>query len=457
MECFRGGPPFTTRRANSEGLHFPDVSEWSTFVCEACTVRRILGRELTGPLDQPLLCLERMRILDMASYWARSTHSTYQGKLRQIRRFEETFDLRHAILRPTPLDRPPGGPEIPLMWCQEAYSLRPSTKAYDRDVDIRVSFSAIRQFRSAASQYMAWDALVSRPDQVFLGQDRRLVYQPCRPTDGLSYTLHSKGMRARIGDEARPSIALLDRHVRALDAELRLQYRTAADPGRQRALALAGLANLALWLGWFRSGECLSLSWSDVFALEPALGPQMDLPTGCGVVLFRLSPETKSDRSRRVDVLVAYRTMSGYNIGLWFHRARRTSGHTIESAQSSSDIIFSHVDGSPWTSAYFRKTYLYPCLHRLRQNGDTLLKPFNGSSVGNTIEAKFWSLHCYRRGARSHVSRGGTFGQHRFKKATKDQVYEHARWRYRRSSEPIDVMYREWTPRDRIKITLLCH
>ena len=82
-----------------------------------------------------------------------------------------------------------------------------------------------------------------------------------------------------------------------------------------------------------------------------------------------------------------------------------------------------------------------------------MLRAFD-KTPGNTIEAKFWSLHCFRRGARSQVSQGGIYGRHRFKKALKTQVYEHGRWRNRRSGEDIDVIYREWTLLEKIQITL---
>jgi len=118
--------------------------------------------------------------------------------------------------------------------------------------------------------------------------------------------------------------------------------------------------------------------------------------------------------------------------------------------------IFCHPNGEKWSSKFFRTTFLYPSLHRQRRGGDKLLLPFDGSPA-NRLEDRFWSLHCFRRGGRSHVSRGGNFGHARLRKATKDEVYEHARWRLRRSAERIDVIYREWTPLDRIKITLNCH
>jgi hypothetical protein len=87
--------------------------------------------------------------------------------------------------------------------------------------------------------------------------------------------------------------------------------------------------------------------------------------------------------------------------------------------------------------------------------GDAMLCAFDGTP-GNTIESKFWSLHCFRHGARSQVSRGGNFGCHRFRKAYKAQVYEHGRWRRRRGSEEIDIIYRAWTLLEKLKIKLYC-
>jgi hypothetical protein len=69
--------PFTSRRRDSEDLVFPKISMWPTFVCEACTVRGVSDRELTGPEDRKLLCFERMRLLDMAHSWAEGTHLLY--------------------------------------------------------------------------------------------------------------------------------------------------------------------------------------------------------------------------------------------------------------------------------------------------------------------------------------------------------------------------------------------
>ncbi|CAJ1945413.1 unnamed protein product, partial [Cylindrotheca closterium] len=177
--------------------------------------------------------------------------------------------------------------------------------------------------------FHALDALTAKPDQAYLTRDNKLLYQDCRPTDSLQYTFMAKGMVSRLGDDPKPSMALLDRHVRCLDSDLDALFRAATNPVEKRDIALAGLANLSLWLGWLRSSECFDLNWDDVECLEPEDGDKEELPTGCGLLKLRLAPETKSDRSRRADVLVAYRTLSGLCIGLWYHRTKslHTSPH----------------------------------------------------------------------------------------------------------------------------------
>ena len=64
----------------------------------------------------------------------------------------------------------------------------------------------------------------------------------------------------------------------------------------------------------------------------------------------------------------------------------------------------------------------YPLLHVQRLAGDKFLAPFDGSSPKNTIEFKFWSMHSFRRGARSHVSRKRP---ECIRKATDLEVKEH--------------------------------
>jgi hypothetical protein len=429
----------------------PMIRHLPKFICECCTVRAVVNRELSGAEDWKLLCYERMRVIDMAHSWSLGTHKQYQGKLDYVARWDSRFGTR--ILRPCPLSSPPCGPEIPLMWLQENYSLRPSPRRKEAQDFVGVSVTTIRQFRSAVSMYLGWDALVSNPDLAFLDQNKHLLFAPCRPTDNFSSNQFATGFRARLGEDVRPSVALHDRHVRWMDNDLDARYCSARDPAAKRELALAGLANLSLWLGWLRSRETFDLEWSDVTVVRPEDAAMADLPPNCGMVAYDMQPETKSSRSVRVDVLMAYQTLSGFSLGKWIYRCQRASAIPLDWSNCKTKV-FCHRDGRPWTSFYFRQTYLYPALRAQRAAGDAFLLAFDDTE-GNRIEDKFWSLHCYRRGARTQVTRGGRATlRFRFRKATEAQVYEHGRWRRRRSGEKIDVIYRDWPVLDRIKITL---
>ena len=267
----------------------------------------MVDRELTGPSDWKLLCFERMRILDMVHYWALGTHGKYQGKLTAISQFETEYDLHQRILRPTPLLRPPAGADIGLMWMMESYSLR-TTPLRGTDEMQLLSNATVRQLRSATSQYLAWDLMVSKPDGAYFDQQRRLICQPCRPTDGLGCSLFASGIASRIGENVNPSVALLDRHVRSLVSDLEEQYLSARSPAARRKAALAGLATLLHWLGWLRSSENFDLRWNDFNVVEADDGPTVDLPRGCGVVGVRLGPETKSSRTKAVDMVCSWPT-----------------------------------------------------------------------------------------------------------------------------------------------------
>ena len=148
-----------------------------------------------------------------------------------------------------------------------------------------LSYGTICQLRSAVSQYMAWDMMVRYPGHVYsMDQGKRVIHQVCRPTDLLGATMFASGMKARLGNESRPSVALLDRHVRWLDADLDQHYRASARTDEVRhELAKAGLANLSLWLGWLLSRETFGLQWYKVVPVELSDGPSVDLP--CGVVV----------------------------------------------------------------------------------------------------------------------------------------------------------------------------
>lgn len=446
--CFRAGLPFTSRRRAGAGLTLPKLKYWPCFVCELCTVRAVLGRELGHPGDRWLLQLERMRLLDSLHNWADGTTRQYQGKLRQLRLFQQAHPGLD-VLSPGDFLAPARGPEIGLMWAELDASVRP-LRTRGRSAKGTPVFTTVRQLRSAASQLHGWNLITTRPSGTLYFQDRRLLSGTVRPTDTASYELFSRGLQARMGDEAVPSTALLGRHIRGLDNLFDVQFRAATNGSTRESLALAGFANLLLWTSWLRGGELFNLRWEDVGLIWPHEAPAYDLPANTGAILLSLLPETKSSRSLKADVLVAMRTATGLTIDRWLRRVLFFHDRTPD----PSARVFQPHAGQPWDSHHYRTTFLYPGLEFLRTSGDAFLQTI-GDSRGNCIPDKFWALHSYRRGARSYSQRSQPLLRH--KKATERQVYEHGRWKYRRGSEPIGVQYREWTLYERLRITLFCH
>ena len=148
--CVRAGLPFTSRRRKNAGLIFPDVSDWPLYICESCTVRAVLQREIGHFNDLWLLKLERMRTLDVAHNWSLGTTKNYQSKIRTIRTFEGShFGL--SILPTAGPPSPPAARDIPLMWAELDYSVRLLPKRGRLEADRTPVFGSIRQLRSAAS------------------------------------------------------------------------------------------------------------------------------------------------------------------------------------------------------------------------------------------------------------------------------------------------------------------
>ena len=86
--CVKIGHPFSTRHfgKGTKGLQYPPCATSLPFICELCTTRTQLGRELDAlsAEDKLLLQLERMRMIDVAHAWAPNTLKmrvgTYAGQ-----------------------------------------------------------------------------------------------------------------------------------------------------------------------------------------------------------------------------------------------------------------------------------------------------------------------------------------------------------------------------------------
>lgn len=443
--CLQAGEPFTTRLKEGKGLCFPkraDPSHLPNYTCEACQVRAILGRELRYcPKDIHLLRLERMRLLDTIHHLSESSWKTYKYPLRRIQEFETYFGV--DILSPTPIQTPPRSACIPLMWAQLNYTLRES-----RTPGERVKYSSSRMLRSAASAFYEWDLLMSRPEQVMkLGKgDQSWVTPYVRPTDELGYSLFSSGMQRRMGDVSKKSFALQYKHVKFLDSQFRELYAKATSHNERHEIATAGTANLTFWLGWLRGGEGFGLKWDDVKTVPPEAGPLHGLPNGIGFVEFRLLPETKTNSSSVADVVIAHTTWSGLSLGWWMEELQQFTPTDGES-------LFSTPKCPTWTSGYFRSQHVWRHLETLRAMGEPSLACFS-DEVGQRICDRVYSMHSWRRGANTFCERFEPGLQ--LRRARPDELYEHARWSRRGSSEEMHVHYREWDLPPRIGITQFC-
>lgn len=443
--CISVGEPFRTRLPGQRGLSFPKVRIAPSFVCEACTVRAQIGTELKksgGHLT--LLMLERMRLIDQANAWSPSCHAGYQGGLRRLCRFQSDFGV--TILQATPLLRPPRSPSIGMMWAQQHYAIQTPTGRHALNSD-RVLCQTARGLRSAGAQFYAWDRQITYPGQALRdGQRRVILAAGVSPSDELGYSLMSTGMAKRMGDESKPPVALTLKQVLWIMARLEAMWLVCVSHDGRREIAAAAVAHLLAWLGWLRSEELFSLTWGDARVTRPRDGPSRGLPAGIGVIELRLLPETKSNRTKVADVVIAYASASGLVLGLWLDRLRLLTPDSGDATR----IIRGHSD-LPWTSLYFRTNHLYVWLHQLRTEGDTFLQAFT-TSPGNRIEDKYYSMGSYRRGGRSSCTKrsNGT------EQATPIEVYEHGRWTIKLSKENMPTRYNEFALEDRLHLTLLC-
>ena len=450
--CVTVGPPFRTRLRHDGGLFLPHLPDFPGFICELCTVRSVLERELYHQArDYALLALERMRLLDVMNSWSKGTHQQYQSKMRVIRNFERHHDV--PILQVTPVSRPPNGPAITLGWCQEQYALRRSTRSHKPGTDVTVAFGSTRAIRSAANLFHKLDLQTAYPGAVLLDRaGRTIAVNATIPTDELCCTLMHSGMATRLGEDSIPSEVLLDVHIRYLDQRLHDMFEQARGPTAQLEIARAGWSNLNLWLAWLRGEEHFELRFCDTEITRPPNGAEHQLPKNVGCLQLRLTPATKKSRTIQADVVIAYTTGSGLSPGLWYDRILALEGLTDATAEHDTRYICRHASGTRWDSFYLRSTYLWPSLTQQRLAGEPTLHRFDGSP-GSTIPESFYSSNSWRRGATNHVSRKRLWCR---RKATPRETDEHGRWRVPRANLSMQMAYRQWSINDRVSITLCC-
>ena len=68
------------------------------------------------------------------------------------------------------------------------------------------------------------------------------------------------------------------------------------------------------WLGWLRTSETFSLTFDDIDYVPVARAAERDLPTNVSMLNFSLLEETKSDRTKKVDVCCTGTTKGGFSL-----------------------------------------------------------------------------------------------------------------------------------------------
>jgi hypothetical protein len=448
-KCIQVGTPFTTRLGKNEGLIYPWHAPTPHYVCEICSVRAHVNRELfPHSSDIALTMVERVRQVDYMGGWSTSTLKKYGPYLRYLQRFERQFGVR--VLTAPPLLRPPVSPAYTLNWAQQLYALR-TTRGRDGESN-RIRFATVRQIRSAAAWYYTQAITMQFPGQVMRDRFRRgMVMSHVSPTDETTTTLAATGMARRLGTEVKKSWALSYVHIAYMDTHLDKFYESALDDDAQHELACAGTVNLLSYLGWLRSNETFAASDEGITKIPPKDGPTRGLPPNIGAVEFRLLASTKSDQTVTADVIIAWLSLSGLSLGKWMTRLERFTS-------AIPGRLFSTRTNPVWTSYHFRADFAYPILELQRTSGEPTLKAFT-DQPGHRIRDKVYSMHSWRRAGRSRVSRKPRHDEPNPKgtrMASSTEVYEHGRWQVAASSENMPRRYNQWDLIDRIGITLFC-
>ena len=204
VDCIRVGEPFRSRLPEKQGLFFPNMDGLPVFVCEACSVRSVLLRELRpSKSDKILLKLEQMRMIDMASRWAQNTLRHYQSYFRRIREFESIFGCR--VLTPPTLTSLPGSSVLPALWCQQWYAVQKPSRGRRSKYANQMTYGTVRGLRSAVGIFSLWEMLLRYPGRVIMTPDQKnLLTTRALPNECVEYSLMAEGMARRMGIHTTP-------------------------------------------------------------------------------------------------------------------------------------------------------------------------------------------------------------------------------------------------------------
>jgi hypothetical protein len=268
-------------------------------------------------------------------------------------------------------------------------------------------------------------------------------------------TFASKGMARRLGTQTKQSWALSHIHIAYINRKLQEAYIKGKSPIYRHELACAAMANLLAYLGWLHGTELFDAEADELTVILPEDATLYEIPTHVGAVLLNLLKETKSNPCQVADIVAAYETLSGLNLGFW--------AQELQTFTSTNDdgYLFSMKHNPKWTSCYFRETYAWPLLEQMRTvDKEPSLQMF-GDKKGKRIRDKLYSMHSWHRTERSRAGRNARHNEPQRKgprRATETEIYEHRRWAHchNGAGEDMAATYNQCGLVERLAITLLC-
>jgi hypothetical protein len=307
---------------------------------------------------------------------------------------------------------------------------------------------------SAASLYYTLNLHAAYPGQVRRERKRDEVRAFVMPSEESQATFATKGMARRLGTQTKQSWALSHVHIAYLNAHFHQAYDAASGNTYCHEIACAAAANLLGYLGWLRGGELFGILSAELEAIQPHDVELHGLPPYIGAITRNILMETKTNPCEVADIVMAYETLSGLDLGYWVMELKKYP-------PAYGGLLFSTAHNPHWTSQYFRTMYAWPLLEEMRTIALEPSLQLFGDAKGTRIQDKVYSIHSWRRAGRSKCSRAARHNEPQPKgtrQATDTEVYEHGRWvrQGANATEDMAATYNQWSLVERLAITMLC-
>ena len=136
-------------------------------------------------------------------------------------------------------------------------------------------------------------------------------------------------------------------------------------------IAWSATINLISWMGWLRATECFDVQWSNLVLTIPCEGTIYGLPPKVGVIQMFLDPQTKTDRTKIANIIVAWTAGLGLSLGKWIKQFMDLVELNVQDLAFYNDFIFMRPGGlsgpplsfGPHTSGRHSMNSVLPVIH----------------------------------------------------------------------------------------------